>query len=116
MADDASGTVTRLGAAELRELFLFESLTPEQLAWLGEHGRVEVRPAGTPVYREGERATCFFVLLDGTISMHRRVENTDVEINRTNQVGVYAGATQAFMKTADATYLNTVNALTDSRF
>ena len=46
---------------------------------------------------KGEPATCFFVLLAGTISMHRRVEDTDVEISRTDQVGVYAGATQAFM-------------------
>jgi signal transduction histidine kinase len=108
--------VSRLAPDELRELFLFESLDDAQLAWLAEHGRVEERAQGSPVYREGEPATCFFVLLSGTISMHRRVENTDVEINRSNQVGIYSGATQAFMRAEDAVYLNTVLAVTDCRF
>ena len=48
--------------------------------------------------------------------MHRRVESTDVEISRTNQLGVYSGATQAFMAGEDASYLNSLVAVTDSRF
>ena len=74
-------TVPRLSSQELRQLFLFEALEDDQLAWLSEHGRVEQREQGKPVYSEGEPATCYFVLLSGTISMHRRVEDTDVEIN-----------------------------------
>lgn len=109
-------TVPRLTPDELQQLFLFEALDADQLSWLSEHGRVEERRQGTSVYLEGERATCFFVLLSGTISMHRRVENTDVEISRTNQVGVYAGATQAFVASVDPVYYNTVNAITDARF
>ena len=107
--------VIRLSADELRELFLFESLDDEQLDWLSERAG---RGAGArrQVYREGEPATCFFVLLAGTISMQRRVENTDVEISRTDQVGVYAGATQAFMPGEDPVYLNSVLAVTDCRF
>ena len=57
---------------ELRTLFLFEELTDEQLGWLSENGRT-ARPG--PAARrstEGEPATCFFVLLSGTMSMHRR--------------------------------------------
>ncbi|HEU5483515.1 MAG TPA: ATP-binding protein [Microlunatus sp.] len=107
---------SRLTPDELRELFLFEALDADQLSWLSEHGRVEQRHQGTPVYNEGEQATCFFVLLSGTISMHRRVENTDVEVNRTNQVGAYSGATQAFVRAEDSVYLNTLQAVTDSRF
>lgn len=106
----------RLAPDELAELFLFESLDPDQLAWLSEHGRVETRQQGEPVYTEGQPATCFFVLLAGTVSMHRQVEGTDVEINRTNQVGVYAGATQAFADAEDAVYLNSLIAITDCRF
>ena len=49
------------------------------------------------MYAEGEPATCFFVLLEGTLSMHRQVENTEVETTRTNQRGVYSGATQSFV-------------------
>ena len=67
----------RLGPNALRELFLFESLDDEQLAWLSEHGRLEDRRQGDTVFGEGQPATCFFVLLAGTISMHRQVENTD---------------------------------------
>ena len=106
----------RLGPNALRELFLFESLDDEQLAWLSEHGRLEDRRQGDTVFGEGQPATCFFVLLAGTISMHRRVENTDVEISRTDQVGVYAGATQAFMPGQNPVYLNGVTAVTDCRF
>ena len=57
--------------------------------------------AGQEVYTEGEPSTCFFVLLSGTLSMHRRVENTEVETSRTNQRGVYSGATQSFVKGMD---------------
>jgi signal transduction histidine kinase len=106
----------RLGPEELRKLFLFESLNVDQLRWLSENGRVEDRPQGQTVYGEGEPATCFFVLLSGTLSLHRKVENTDVETGRTNQAGVYAGAMQAFIANAEPVYLNSVVAVTDCRF
>jgi CRP-like cAMP-binding protein len=72
----------RLSPAELKTLFLFEALEEDQLDWLSERGRVEVRSGGTSVYEEGEDATCFFVLLSGTLSMLRRVEDTEVETVR----------------------------------
>ena len=107
----------RLSPAELRTLFLFEALEEDQLEWLSEGGRVEVRSAGTSVYEEGEDATCFFVLLSGTLSMLRRVEDTEVETVRTNQRGVYSGATQAFVRTTDSTrYPNSVRAITECEF
>ena len=110
-------TATRLTADELRTLFLFEKLADDQLAWLSEHGYVEARPGGQPVYTEGEPATCFFVLLSGTLAMYRRVEGTDVETTRTDQRGVYSGATQAFVNSEDATkYPGTVVAITDCEF
>ena len=56
-------TETRLSPDELKTLFLFESLEPEQLTWLSERGTVETRTTNQPIYREGEEATCFFVLL-----------------------------------------------------
>ncbi|MFB9239883.1 ATP-binding protein [Plantactinospora siamensis] len=106
-----------LSIVELRTLFLFESLTDEQLGWLAERGRVETRAAGSAVYTEGELATCFFVLLDGQVAMTRRVQGDEVEVNRTGQRGVYAGATQAYMADgASRTYANSLLAVTDSRF
>ena len=107
----------RLSPAELKTLFLFEALEEDQLEWLSERGGVEVRSGGTSVYEEGEDATCFFVLLSGTLSMLRRVEDTEVETVRTNQRGVYSGATQAFVRTPDTSrYPNSVRAVTDCEF
>ena len=110
-------TETRLSPDELKTLFLFESLGPEQLAWLSERGTVEQRTTSQPIYREGEEATCFFVLLEGTISMTRSVENTEVETVRSNQRGIYAGATQAFVghPTVDR-YPSSLIAVTDCTF
>jgi signal transduction histidine kinase len=81
---------------ELRTLFLFEELTDDQLQWLCERGHVELLPVG-PVYAEGDSATCFYVLLDGTVVMSRRVGVDDVEVGRTSARGSYAGAWQAYM-------------------
>ncbi|MET8142378.1 ATP-binding protein [Sphaerisporangium sp. NPDC005288] len=87
----------RLTPGELRTLFLFESLDEAQLARFAEHGRVERYPAAARVYEEGSPATCFYVLLSGTIALSRRVQGDEVELNRTEQRGVYAGATQAYL-------------------
>ena len=81
---------------ELRTLFLFEKLTDAQLDWLGQKGRVEDIPAG-PVYAEGDAATCFYVLLEGTVVLSRRIGADDIEVGRTSQRGVYAGAWQAYL-------------------
>ena len=49
--------------------------------------------------------------------MHRRVENTEVETGRTNQRGVYSGATQSFVKgMADVPYWGSARAVTDCEF
>ena len=72
---------------ELRTLFLFEKLTDSQLQWLCERGHVELIPPG-PVFTEGDPATCFYVLLEGTLVMSRRVGADDVETGRTSQRGV----------------------------
>ena len=62
----------RCSADELRTLFLFEKLTDEQLDWLCEQRPVEDFEPG-PVYAEGDPATCFYVLLAGTLVLSRRV-------------------------------------------
>jgi len=90
-----SGT---LPPEQLRTLFLFESLSEEQLAWLAERGRVEEYPAGRTVFAEGDPADSFFILLSGTLALSRRVQADEVEVNRTDQRGVYMGATQAYLR------------------
>ncbi|GAA3899540.1 ATP-binding protein [Streptomyces lacrimifluminis] len=82
--------------AEIGALFLFEKLTAEQLGRLCSEGRVELFDPG-PVFAEGEPATCFYVMIEGTLVMSRRVGGDDVEVTRTSQPGVYAGAMQAYL-------------------
>ncbi|MEU0729617.1 ATP-binding protein [Streptomyces sp. NPDC006140] len=81
---------------EIGSLFLFDKLTPEQLGRLCAEGRVERFEPG-PVYTEGEPATCFYVMLEGTVVLYRRVGGDDVEVTRTSQRGVYAGSMQAYL-------------------
>ena len=105
----------RLDPEELRTLFLFESLDAAKLDWLCRQGRVEHFPAG-PIATEGEPATCFYVLLDGTVSMSRRVQRDEVEIARTSQRGVYAGAMQAYLgDQVPQIYATSLRAVTDCR-
>jgi signal transduction histidine kinase len=82
--------------AELRTLFLFEKLNEEQLAWLCREGRVHRYEPGY-VFREGEPAECFYILLEGALVLSRRVGADDVEMVRTATRGVYAGAFQAYL-------------------
>ncbi|MYX33809.1 MULTISPECIES: ATP-binding protein [unclassified Streptomyces] len=110
-------TTDRLGPEQLRTLFLFESLGEKELGWLSEQGRVERIPANSPVYAEGDPATCFYVLLSGTVSLGRLVHGDVVEVNRTDQRGVYAGATQAYLgDRVEQTYPNSLKAVTDCEF
>ena len=109
----------RLSPAELKTLFLFEALTEEQLSWISEHGYVEHFPAGATVFAEGEPATCFYTLLSGTLSLLRRVGEDDIETVRTEQRGVYMGATQAYLRDDDGvtrTYAASMRALDDCDF
>jgi signal transduction histidine kinase len=99
--------------AELRTLFLFEKLADEQLEWLCRNGHVELFEPGW-IYREGDQATCFYVLLDGGVVLSRRVGDEEVETTRTTQVGVYAGAWSAFMPGLDR-YNNSMRVTAPSR-
>jgi signal transduction histidine kinase len=112
----AEGT-QRLPVSALRELFLFEKLSDRQLRWLAEHGWVTEAPTGATVLAEGTPAELFIVLLGGTITMSRRVGEDDVETVRTDQVGVYAGAMQAYVADpAEQTYTATIRVISDARF
>jgi signal transduction histidine kinase len=109
-------TMTTLTPAELRTLFLFEGLTDEQLAWISARGRVQHVPAGGTVFAEGDPATCFFTLLSGTLALSRRVGEDDVETSRTEQRGVYMGATQAYLSAEGQVYNASMRALDDCDF
>ncbi len=112
----APAVPSRCNAAELRELFLFEKLSDDQLAWLCEHGTVIAVGPGL-VYAEGEPAEYFYVLLAGTIVMSRRIGSDDVEVNRTSSPGVYAGAFLAYLgDRVPQVYNNSLRAAEPCRF
>jgi signal transduction histidine kinase len=101
---------------ELRTLFLFEKLTDDQLGWLCREGHVELIPTG-PVFTEGDPATCFYVLLEGTLVMSRRVGADDVEVTRSSSPGVYGGAFRAYIPDpAQHVYSNSIRVTVPSRF
>ncbi|MET9610974.1 ATP-binding protein [Streptomyces sp. NPDC006512] len=111
-----SGQVMPCGPQEIASLFLFEKLTPEQLGRLCAEGRVERFETG-PVYTEGDPATCFYVMIEGTVVLSRRVGADDVEVSRTSQRGVYSGAMQAYLgDRVPQTYTNSMRVTEPTRF
>ena len=80
----------------LRSLFLFEALSDDRLEYLCERGQV-VRVEPGWLYREGDDATCFYVLLDGSLVMSRNVGGDEVEVNRSSYRGAYVGAWNAYL-------------------
>jgi signal transduction histidine kinase len=101
---------------ELRGLFLFERLSEEQLDWLCGQGRVVALEPGL-VFAEGEPATCFYVLLSGTLTLSRRVGKDDVETVRTSNPGVYGGAFFAYLRDrVPQIYNNSMRVIEPSRF
>ena len=112
----SAGRTAQCNPAELRSLFLFEKLNSDQVEWLCQEGRVEVFPPG-PVYTEGDPATCFYVLLEGTLVLSRRVGSDDIEVNRTSDPGVYAGAFQSYLgERAPRNYNSSLRVTVPSRF
>ncbi|MFC9949946.1 ATP-binding protein [Streptomyces prasinus] len=91
-----SGRPMPCSPREIGSLFLFEKLSGEQLGRLCREGRIERFDPG-PVYTEGEPAACFYVMLEGTVVLSRRVGGDDVEVIRSSQRGVYSGAMQAYL-------------------
>ncbi|MEV6180871.1 ATP-binding protein [Streptomyces sp. NPDC052016] len=111
-----SGQLMPCSPGEISSLFLFEKLSPEQLGRLCGEGRVERFEAG-PVYTEGDPATCFYVMLEGTVVLYRRVGGDDVEVSRTSQRGVYGGAMQAYLgDRVPQVYNNTMRVTEPTRF
>ncbi|MGB8405195.1 MAG: ATP-binding protein [Mycobacterium sp.] len=111
---DVGGELQRCLPGELKSLFLFESLSDEQLAYLCGAGRIEVLGPG-PMVAEGDVASLFYVLIDGELVISKRSAGRDVEINRTAQPGVYFGARSAFLSEHDRNRLS-VRATRRSRF
>ncbi|MGH9138963.1 MAG: ATP-binding protein [Acidimicrobiales bacterium] len=107
----------RLAPDELRTLFLFEQLSDDQLAWLAERGRIVEYPAGATISAEGGPASCFLVLLSGTVAMSRRVAGGEIELFRSDHRGSYTGAFNFYLtdQGVPQVYPATSRAVTDCR-
>ena len=81
---------------ELRSLSLFDGLNDDQLAELIEDGaEVRVEP-GVELFREGEQADFWWVLLDGAIELVRRIDREDTVVARMDVPGRWAGGFRAW--------------------
>ncbi len=83
-------------AAELSGLGLLESLTQAQLAELLEAGDEVAFAPGTELWRQGEPADDWWVLLEGLIDLVRHVGREDVVFGQLNAPGRWAGGFRAW--------------------
>jgi signal transduction histidine kinase len=98
---------------DLRSLSLFDGLADHHLAELAEAGtEVRVQP-GTELFHEGMHADYWWVLLDGTIDLVRRVGGEDVVVGRMDAPGRWAGGFRAWDE--QGVYLATGRAVAHGR-
>src|SRR6266576_3031429 len=90
---------------DLRSLSLFDGLTLDQLAELVA-GSTEVRiEPGADLFREGEHADSWWVLIDGAIDLVRRIGREQAVVGRMDVPGRWAGGFRAWDQ--DGVYLAT---------
>jgi len=98
---------------ELASLKLFDGLTRDQLAELIA-GSAEVRiEPGVDLFREGEHADYWWVLIEGTIDLVRHVGREDTVVRRWDAPGHWAGGFRAFDE--HGVYLATGRGSSDGR-
>jgi signal transduction histidine kinase len=102
-----------MSAQELRSLSLFDGLTDDQLAELVQDS-TEVRiENGVELFREGEHADFWWVLLDGAIDLTRRVGREDTVVGKMDVPGRWAGGFRAWDE--QGVYLATGKGATSGR-
>jgi signal transduction histidine kinase len=102
-----------MGVRELRSLDLFAGLSDEQLTGLVE-GSTEVHlQPGVELFREGEHADSWWVLLDGAIDLVRLVGREETVVARMDVPGRWAGGFRAWDE--QGVYLATGRAATSGR-
>jgi signal transduction histidine kinase len=81
---------------ELRDIPLFDSLTDEQLGFLAAEGEVRPFHAGEVLWREGEPAVLWWVLLEGSITLLRHVGSEETVMGGLTSPGHWAGGFAAW--------------------
>ena len=92
-------------ADELRDIFLFDGLTDEQISQLIAAGTQLPFDAGDVLFTEGDPADFWWVLLDGQVELLRRTGHEVSVVSVMDRPGVWAGGFRAW--TASAGYLST---------
>ena len=100
-------------AGELRALSLFDGLADDQLAELiGGSTEVRVEP-GADLFREGEHADFWWVLIDGAIDLVRHIGREDTVVAKMDVPGRWAGGFRAWDE--HGVYLATGRGVTGGR-
>jgi signal transduction histidine kinase len=98
---------------DLRSLSLFDGLTDDQLAELAEGG-TEVRfEPGLVLFRQGEQADYWWVLVEGAIDLLRHVGTEETVVRTMDVPGWWAGGFRAFDE--HGVYLATGRGASDGR-
>ncbi len=98
---------------DLRALFLFDSLSDEQIAALASLGEEIAFEEDTILFREGDPADHWWVLIEGRIDLLRRSGNEIAPYNVADRPGVWAGGFQAWSPAMG--YLSTGRGATPGR-
>src|SRR5690242_17173221 len=82
--------------ADLRPIGLFHGLTDGQVAELADAAdEVAIEP-GVMMFREGDAADIWYVLLDGALDLHRYIGQEDMVVARMQTPGQWAGGFRAW--------------------
>lgn len=81
---------------ELRQTFLFEKLSEEQLDTVIALGEVMSYPTGQTICHEGQPADYLWVLLEGEVELTRLVGGQRIVVETMSRPGTYAGGVRAF--------------------
>jgi signal transduction histidine kinase len=100
-------------ADELRPLSLFDGLTDDQLRELiGGSTEVRIEP-GVELFREGEHADFWWVLVDGAVDLTRHIGREDTVVGKMDVPGRWAGGFRAWDE--HGVYLATGRGAADGR-
>src|SRR4051794_36835760 len=98
---------------ELRGIALFDGLTDGQLRELRAAGREHAFAEGEELFRESRPAEVWWVLLEGTIALVRRVGHEETTLGQMERPGQWAGGFRAWDE--HGVYMATGRAVTPGR-
>jgi signal transduction histidine kinase len=103
-----------MGATELRGIGLFEGLTDDQLGALWAAGEERPFAPGDELFHEGRPADYWWLLLEGSLSLVRKVGHEETELGRMSNPGQWAGGFRAWDE--HGIYMATAKAVSPGRF